>query len=62
MPYKCAYGCTSYDPCCDGCDGEVSDQSTGWAEPAKDTANRFKAALRGKTLYEYIEDDDEDDF
>lgn len=52
MPYKCAFGCTKYNPCCDACDSEVSDQSTGWAEDEKRTRKRFKAALRGLTLEE----------
>lgn len=60
MPYKCPYGCTSYNPSCDGCDDATSDQSTGWAEPKKDTDDRHKAALRGQTLREYRENEDDD--
>jgi len=62
MPYKCGFGHTQYHPQCDACDDEVSDQTTGWAQPAKDIDDTFKAALKGRTLKEYRdEDDDEDD-
>lgn len=53
MPYKCAFGCTSYNPCCDACDSEVSDSSTGWAESKDDTEDRFRASLKGQTLEEF---------
>ncbi|NBQ67301.1 MAG: hypothetical protein EBU46_00105 [Nitrosomonadaceae bacterium] len=59
MSYRCAWGCTSYDPTCDMCDSNVSDQTTGWAEPKEITEQRFKAAVKGKTLAEYlIEEED----
>ena len=60
MPYKCAFGCTSYNACCDACDSEVSDNSTGWPEPEQDTKDRFKAALKGYTLQEYRDSGEED--
>lgn len=61
MPYKCAYGCTSYNPNCDACDGETSDQSTGWFEPEEDTRDRFEAAKKGMTLKEFRESEREQD-
>lgn len=31
MPeYNCGYGCTSYNPSCDACDGYTNDPDTGW--------------------------------
>lgn len=57
--YRCAYGCTSYNPSCSACEGSTSDQSTGWAESRKDTEDRLRAAKRGMTLRELREEDDE---
>jgi len=56
MPYNCAFGHTSYDPSCDACDSEVSDQTTGWAESSEDTEDRFRGALRGQSMQEYREE------
>jgi hypothetical protein len=61
MAYKCDWGCTSYNASCDACEGTVFDDTTGWVEPKETTNNRFKAATRGQTLNEYLEDDDDDD-
>jgi len=58
MSYLCAFGCTSYNPSCDACDDEVSDQTWGWAEPEETTDNRFQAALNGQSLREFLDDDD----
>lgn len=59
MPYKCAFGCTSYNPCCDACDGETEGQ--GYLNSEEDGKLRHKAALRGMTKEEYLEAGEDDE-
>ncbi len=59
MPYKCAFGCTSYNALCDACDSETTSDNP-YDSPGKDK-QLHKAALRGMTFEEYLEAEDDDD-
>jgi hypothetical protein len=61
MPYQCAFGHTSYDPCCDACDSATSVEHTGWGGGEKESTETHKAALRGLTRDEWLEQEDRDD-
>lgn len=58
MPYKCYWGHTSYQPDCDACDAATTDEDVF----GKDMSSEMhKAALRGMTLKEWLEREDEDE-
>ena len=58
MPYRCSFGCTSYNPCCDACEGMTTDtESFGSKEREHDM---MEAAKRGLTVKEYHELEDLD--
>ena len=59
MPYKCGFGCTSFNPLCDACDSATTSDSPYFAE--KEDHILHKAALHGQTKKEYLEDEDKDE-
>lgn len=58
MPYKCAWGHTTYNPMCDACDGATTDQSDWGGKDDSDILH--KAAVKGMTKKEYLERDEEE--
>ena len=61
MGYRCGWGHSSYDPNCDMCDSETSVEHTGWGGDEEESTVLHKAALRGMTKEEYLENEDEDE-
>lgn len=59
MPYKCAFGCTSYNPNCDACDSETTSDNPYDYE--KESNEKHKAALRGMTRQEWLDSEDNND-
>lgn len=57
MPYKCSFGCTSYNPSCDACDSAT--EGNGYDE--NESHLKHKAALRGQTKEEYLASEENDD-
>lgn len=46
--YKCGWGCTSYNPCCDACDSATSELESGkWYVSASDKEYAHKRAVSG---------------
>lgn len=58
MPYKCAFGCTTYNPCCDACDGATRSDSSYNSE--EEDRILHKAALKGMTREEYLNRKEDD--
>jgi|AACY02.14.fsa_nt_gi hypothetical protein len=59
MSYKCCFGCTTYNPSCDGCDTATS-STNPYEFPSKDS-DRRKAGIVGKTLDEWYEQESSDE-
>ena len=59
MPYKCAWGHTSYDPNCDACDSATTSDNP--YEYEKESMEKHKAALRGMTRQEWPDREEGDD-
>ena len=58
MPYRCAWGHTSYDPNCDACDAATTDEDSF----GKDMSSEMhEAAVHGMTLEEWLDRDLEDE-
>lgn len=49
--YRCSFGCTSYNPNCDGCDSATTSDNS-YERPNRDK-DRVKAANTGMTLQEW---------
>lgn len=64
MPYKCAFGCTHYNPCCDACESATTDNSGSYAESPEQRKQKertmIKAANHGMTYHEWIEQEEEE--
>lgn len=58
--YNCGWGCTSYNPNCDACDGYLADISPGIDFRTKDDYDRaHKRAIRGFSPWNNDDDEDE---
>lgn len=56
MPYNCGWGCTSYNPFCDACDSATTTDNPYHPEESEQL---HKAALKGMTLQEWHNSEDE---
>lgn len=57
MSYKCAFGCTCFNPSCDACESSSSTSNPYATQEEKD--DRHKAASQG---YDYDDPNDKEDF
>lgn len=59
--YKCGYGCTSYNPCCDACDSETSVVDNGrFYTSEEDKERAHKRAIQGLDPWSFNDDEEED--
>ena len=58
MSYKCAYGCSSYNPSCDAWDSETTSDNP-YTYKAEEKI-LLKAALKGMTKKEYLDQEEDE--
>lgn len=59
--YKCPWGCTSYNPNCDACEGHTNDPDTGWGGFTDHSLGKHFDSEEERIEYLKNKTDDEED-